>query len=644
MRSQIIPDPTIENRYQTEREKRIRPDAAEQFLNLNTAENLSDLNKDIWVDHDALNNSTSPVRDGDFYDVLILGAGYGGLLFAARLVQAGMSAEGIRIVDNAGGFGGTWYWNRYPGLMCDVESYMYMPLLEETGYMPQHKYAYGPELLEHANRLASHFDLQDKALFRSRVTEMRWNDEARYWTSQIYENRGPTQSGRSLRVNSRFVITTGGLLNVPRVPNIEGLSTTKIPLFHSARWRYDLTGGTPTEQEMEKLRDKRVGIIGTGSTAVQIVPELAKWSKHLLVFQRTPTSCDVRGQRKTDLDEWKQITAQKGWQRERNHNFNHFLRGEPLQVDLVRDGWCQMPSFSAVIGSARKGKIHPEAVETHIAELNAIDFPRAQRLRERVDDIVHDKTTAEKLKSWYPTYCKRPTFHDEYLQSFNRPNVELIETSGFGVESITEHGVIVNGIEHEVDLLVLSTGFRARATDGAHTPSRNCNMEVFGRNGLNMNDKWDEKGPVTFHGCCTHDFPNFFFSALSQSGVACKTGNASYLLDNHARLVAYYVQSARKATKTDVFAIEPSRDAEEEWANECASMSTWFAAVSPCTPGNFNNFGKRITDPAIQQKLARAAPWGFGSQDYVERIEKWCQSGSLQGLLISTRPTAIRAP
>ncbi|KAJ6209783.1 hypothetical protein PSV09DRAFT_2373288 [Bipolaris maydis] len=585
MRSQIIPDPTIENRYQTEREKRIRPDAAEQFLNLNTAENLSDLNKDIWVDHDALNNSTSPVRDGDFYDVLILGAGYGGLLFAARLVQAGMSAEGIRIVDNAGGFGGTWYWNRYPGLMCDVESYMYMPLLEETGYMPQHKYAYGPELLEHANRLASHFDLQDKALFRSRVTEMRWNDEARYWTSQIYENRGPTQSGRSLR--------------------------------------------------MEKLRDKRVGIIGTGSTAVQIVPELAKWSKHLLVFQRTPTSCDVRGQRKTDLDEWKQITAQKGWQRERNHNFNHFLRGEPLQVDLVRDGWCQMPR------SARKGKIHPEAVETHIAELNAIDFPRAQRLRERVDDIVHDKTTAEKLKSWYPTYCKRPTFHDEYLQSFNRPNVELIETSGFGVESITEHGVIVNGIEHEVDLLVLSTGFRARATDGAHTPSRNCNMEVFGRNGLNMNDKWDEKGPVTFHGCCTHDFPNFFFSALSQSGVAC---NASYLLDNHARLVAYYVQSARKATKTDVFAIEPSRDAEEEWANECASMSTWFAAVSPCTPGNFNNFGKRITDPAIQQKLARAAPWGFGSQDYVERIEKWCQSGSLQGLLISTRPTAIRAP
>ncbi|KAJ6271246.1 hypothetical protein PSV08DRAFT_246743 [Bipolaris maydis] len=355
MRSQIIPDPTIENRYQTEREKRIRPDAAEQFLNLNTAENLSDLNKDIWVDHDALNNSTSPVRDGDFYDVLILGAGYGGLLFAARLVQAGMSAEGIRIVDNAGGFGGTWYWNRYPGLMCDVESYMYMPLLEETGYMPQHKYAYGPELLEHANRLASHFDLQDKALFRSRVTEMRWNDEARYWTSQIYENRGPTQSGRSLRVNSRFVITTGGLLNVPRVPNIEGLSTTKIPLFHSARWRYDLTGGTPTEQEMEKLRDKRVGIIGTGSTAVQIVPELAKWSKHLLVFQRTPTSCDVRGQRKTDLDEWKQITAQKGWQRERNHNFNHFLRGEPLQVDLVRDGWCQMPSFSAVIGSARGG-------------------------------------------------------------------------------------------------------------------------------------------------------------------------------------------------------------------------------------------------------------------------------------------------
>ncbi|EUC48768.1 hypothetical protein COCMIDRAFT_23539 [Bipolaris oryzae ATCC 44560] len=593
---------------------------------MDTVENLSDLNKDIWVDHDALNNSNSPVRDGGFYDVLILGAGYGGLLFAARLIQAGISAENIRIVDNAGGFGGTWYWNRYPGLMCDVESYMYMPLLEETGYMPQHKYAYGPELLQYANRLASHFDLQDKALFRSRVTEMRWNDEAHYWTAHIYENRGPTQSGRSLTLKSRFVITTGGVLNVPHVPNIEGLRTTKIPLFHSARWRYDFTGGTPTEQKMEKLRDKRVGIIGTGPTAIQVVPELAKWSKHLLVFQRTPTSCDVRGQRKTDPDEWKQITAQKGWQRERIHNFNHFLRGEPLQVDLVRDGWCQMPSFSAVIGSACKGKISPEGVETHIAELNAIDFPRAQRLRERVDNVVRDKTTAEKLKSWYPTYCKRPTFHDEYLESFNRPNVELIETSGFGVESITEHGLIVNGIEHEVDLLILSTGFRSTPAEGVGTPSRSCNIEVFGRNGLNINDKWDEKGPVTLHGCCTHDFPNFFFGGLSQTGNAC---NVSYVLDNHARNVAYYIQSARKATKTDAFAIEPSRDAEEEWANESASMAAWFAALSPCTPGNYNNYAKSITDPTIQQKLARAAPWGLGSQDFYDRIEKWRQSEGL---------------
>ncbi|EUC39687.1 hypothetical protein COCMIDRAFT_110829 [Bipolaris oryzae ATCC 44560] len=636
MQSPITPDPTIQKRYEVEREKRIRPDAEAQFLDLNTAETLSDLNKDIWVNHETLNNSNSPVRDGGFYEVLILGAGYGGLLFAARLIQAGILPEGIRIVDNAGGFGGTWYWNRYPGLMCDVESYMYMPLLEETGYMPKHRYAYGPELLQHANRIASHFNLENKALFRSHVTEMRWDDQARHWMVQIYENRGPTKPGQTLSVKSRFVITTGGILNVPHVPNVQGLTTTKIPLFHSARWRYDLTGGTPTEQRMEKLKEKRVGIIGTGPTAIQIVPELAKWSKHLLhllVFQRTPTSCDVRGQRPTDPDEWKQITAQKGWQRERIHNFNHFVRGEPLQVDLVQDGWCQMPSFSALIGSARKGKIQPEDVKTHIAELDAIDFPRAQRLRERVDNVVHDKKTAEKLKSWYPTYCKRPTFHDEYLQSFNRPNVELIETSGFGVEKITERGVIVNGVEHEVDLLVISTGFRTTSRDGVKTPSRDCNIEVFGRHGLNLNDKWDANGPTTLHGCCTHDFPNLFFNGMSQTGAAC---NLAYVLDNHARTVAYYIQSARKATKTNTFAIEPSRDAEEEWANESASMSNWFAALSPCTPGYFNNYAKKITDPLSQQKLARAAPWGFGSQDYIERIEKWCQSGSLQGLLIST--------
>jgi hypothetical protein len=164
MQAQTSPDLAIQTRYEFERKKRIRADAGAQFIDLNTTKDLFHLNDDIWADHDALNKSEPPICDGEAYEVLMLGAGYGGLIIAARLIQAGISAQGIRLVDNAGGFGGTWYWNRYPGLMCDVESYMYMPLLEETGYMPKHKYSYGPELLQHASRLANHFDLQDKAL------------------------------------------------------------------------------------------------------------------------------------------------------------------------------------------------------------------------------------------------------------------------------------------------------------------------------------------------------------------------------------------------------------------------------------------------------------------------------------------------
>ena len=638
-------DAATRKRYEQERDKRLRTEGAGQFINLHGSKELSHLNDDIWADHKTLNASEPAIVDGGNYEIVILGAGYGGLIFAARLIQAGVAAKDIRLIDIAGGFGGTWYWNRYPGLMCDVESYMYMPLLEETGYMPKHKYAYGPELLEHAKRIARHFDLLDKALFRSQATEVRWDDEARSWKIQIIEGRGPSEASRQLNVSSRFVITTGGILNVPHVPDIPGLNSTKIPSFHSARWRYDLTGGSPEVQQLEKLREKRVGIIGTGPTAIQIIPELAKWSKEVIVFQRTPTSCDERGQRETDPDEWKFIADGKGWQRRRIENFNCFVRGEPLQVNLVKDGWTEMPSFSALVGSTRKGKIQPDGIEAHVKEIDTMDLPRAQRLRDRVDSIVQDKETAERLKSWYPTYCKRPTFHDDYLPSFNRSNVKLVETTGFGVEEVTSRGVKVSNVEYELDLLVISTGFRT-GSGSAGSPARSCDIEIIGRNGLSINEKWDTKGPTTLHGCFTHDFPNLFFSGFSQTGVACEytpevpsltltlRGNFSYVLNNYAEHVAYCIQSARSLTQSPTCTVEPSEEAEEKWADECASMATWFSTFGSCTPGYFNNYGAEITDPEELKRASRGVPWAFGSQDYVERLEQWRASGNLQELVI----------
>ncbi|PSN68163.1 FAD/NAD(P)-binding domain-containing protein [Corynespora cassiicola Philippines] len=569
-------DPEIKLKYEEEKQKRIRKDGGQQFIDLINSEQYHHLAEDPWVDHAALNSEEPPIQDGGSYGYLTLGAGYGGLIFAARLIDSGVPAKDIRMVDTAGGFGGTWYWNRYPGLMCDIESYSYMPLLEETGYMPKNRYAYGPELRQYAEKIASHYDLSKNALFRSRIVKQTWDDKAKVWKVHISEYRGPQYGFRDLH----------------------GL---------------------------------RVGILGTGATAVQAVPRLAEFAKHLYVFQRTPSSCAERGQRDTDPVEFKKISAEKGWQRKRQENLNSFTRGEPLEENLVRDGWCKLPAFSAVIGSSRKGAIPPQDMQSHLTELEALDLPWAQTLRKRVEEIVEDKEAAENLKFWYPTYCKRPTFHDEYLQSFNKPNVQLVQTAPEGIESATERGVTVNGVEYPVDLMIFSTGYGLAVSKGTGCPADSSDVEVVGRNGLTMPQKWIERGPATLHGVATRDFPNLFFNSSSQSGAAC---NVSYVLDITATHTAYIIKSARETAGKEQFSVEPTEQAEERWSMETAQLSTWFVAFPTCTPGYYNNYGTIGTkkgpgeiDPKEMIKAARKAPWGLGSQNYASRIEGWRESG-----------------
>ncbi|KAF7364874.1 Phenylacetone monooxygenase [Mycena venus] len=628
-----VADPAIRQKYIEERNKRLRPDGVKQFLKLANSTQFKYLDDDPWVDHAAYNAGAPALNDGDDIKFLVLGAGYGGLLFAVHLIEAGFNAADIRIVDVAGGFGGTWYWNRYPGLMCDVESYIYMPLLEETGYMPRFKYAYGPELREHAERIAKKWGLTDKALFRTHCHTARWDDAAKRWILELTENRGPVEPKKEIKLKAQYVFVASGTLNAPQIPRLPGFDSFKGQHFHTSRWNYEITGGTDVDWTLDKLKDKRVGIIGTGATAVQAVPQLAKWAKHLYVFQRTPSSVDERGQRPTDPAEWtNKIASTKGWQLARSHNFNSFLVNEPIGEDLVDDGWCRTRSYCGVIGAP--GIIVPEKIPEHIARLHAYDLERAEKIRARTGEIVKDPETAEKLKHWYPAWCKRPTFHDEYLPAFNLPNVTLVDTDGKGVEALTEEAVVANGTSYPVDVLVLSTGFSLAVEGDSGSTVQRAGMKAFGRDGLDMDDKWIREGPGSLHGVASHDFPNLFFPGPSQTGV---TANFTFTLSILASHVANILAEAeRRAGQSNKVTVEVTKAAEDEWGGELLKRAAWFAGMRGCTPGYINREGEagKVTDMQEQMKAARGAPWGEGIVSFTEVLKAWRDEGELRGFQV----------
>ncbi|EJD43844.1 FAD/NAD(P)-binding domain-containing protein, partial [Auricularia subglabra TFB-10046 SS5] len=623
----VVPDAKTQEKYAAERAKRLRADGTAQFLNLNESERgIGDLIDDPWVDHGAMNAQPHLLADGGEVKFLIYGGGYGGLIFAARLIDAGFRTEDICLVDTAGGFGGTWYWNRYPGLMCDVESYIYMPLLEETGYTPKHKYSYGPELRAHAERIAAQWGI--RAQFRSQVKSQTWDESRRQWRVEIAEYRGPKEPGREITVYARFVMVTGGLLSVPHVPKLPGLGEFAGQHFHTARWDYGITGGSPDDPALARLQGKRVGIIGTGATAVQVVPELAKWAGELYVFQRTPSACDTRGQRETDPEEFRtKIATGKGWQRARAENFAARLAGDEDGENLVDDGWTHFPAYKALLG--QPGRIvRPEDAPARVAEMHALDFPRSERIRARADEIVQDKATAEKLKAWYAGWCKRPTFHDEYLQAFNKPTVTLVDTDGRGVDSLTKHAVVANGVEYPVDVLILSTGFRTLSPN----PAFSTGARVIGRGGVDFNDKWNS-GATTLHGVSSHDFPNLFFFTPAQSGM---TANLVHSLEVVAKHVAYILTEAGKRAGSDKFVVEVTTEAEEDWALKTVTRATMMAAVAGCTPGYMTREGEaeKMTE-AEARTIARAAIWGEGMIDYTRRLEAWRAAGGMQGIEVT---------
>ncbi len=413
---------SLREKYRQERDKRLRADGNEQYREV-----VGDFARYLDDPYVPAGFTRAPLNDE--VEVIVIGGGFGGLLAAARLREAGV--DDIRIIEKGGDFGGTWYWNRYPGAQCDIEAYIYLPLLEELNYIPQEKYSHAPEILKHSRAIGEHYDLYDNACFQTEVTGMRWDEGSARWI--VSTNRGD-------EMRARYVAMSNGPLNRPKLPAIPGVETFKGHTFHTSRWDYDYTGGDPSGN-LSKLRDKRIAVIGTGATAVQCVPHLGAAAKQLYVFQRTPSSIDVRNNRPTD-PEWAQA-LEPGWHQKRMTNFNVLVTGGHQDEDLVADGWTDIiRNLGGLAARAPSGNQSPEEMA---AMVELADFQKMEQVRARVDQVVRDPNTAAALKPYYRQFCKRPCFHDEYLDTFNRPNVKLIDTQGRGVDRITENAIVVDG-------------------------------------------------------------------------------------------------------------------------------------------------------------------------------------------------------
>lgn len=582
----------LRRRYAEERAKRLRDDANDQYREV--VGDFARFEQDPYVEP----TTRAPLHEE--VDVLVVGGGFGGLLVAARLQQAGIA--NLRLVEKGGDFGGTWYWNRYPGAQCDIESYVYLPLLEETRYIPKEKYSFQPEIFEHAQRIGKHFDLYPKTCFQTQISEARWDERAHRWN--VRTDRGDV-------FGARFLIMSSGPLNRPKLPAVPGIEGFRGHTFHTSRWDYDYTGGDTTGG-LYKLADKRIGIIGTGATAVQCVPHLGQYAKELYVFQRTPSSVDERGNKPTDPG-WVK-TLKPGWQDYRNHNFCSILAGVPVEEDLVGDKWTSLfKNLARLLSRADSGQLS-EQERGALSEI--ADFQKMNEIRTRVDATVTNPATAEALKPWYGQWCKRPTFNDDYLPTFNRPNVKLVDTKGKGVDRVTENAVIVDGVAYEVDCLVFATGFEVGT---AYT--RRAEFEVYGHEGQLLSNYWAD-GMKTFHGFLSHGFPNLIHVGLTQTGLA---PNFTYMLNNQSEHIAYLVSQVKARGARF---IEPTREAEAEWVRLVTSKTFLTDYLSTCTPGYYNGEGKQKGDGLFD------AQYPQGAVAFREMLERWREKNDLEGLRV----------
>ncbi len=581
-------------RYIAERDKRLRPDGNAQYLEI----------KGRFDDY--LDDPYMPVvpraPKTDHVAFAFVGGGFAGLVTCARLVEAGVTD--VRIIEKGGDFGGTWYWNRYPGAQCDTASMVYMPLLEETGHMPTEKYAHAPEILAQCQRIGEKYGLYENALFHTEVTNLAWDEARSHWV---------IETSRGDRFTADFIGLGTGPLHVPKLPGIPGIETFKGKAFHTSRWDYAYTGGDPLGAPLDKLADKRVAIIGTGATAVQVVPHLAGACRQLYVVQRTPSSVDVRANAPLD-PAWFAEVATPGWQQRWLENFTDNQAGGNAKEDLVQDGWTDLARrIREKIITLPPAERTPQNM---LAAYEDADFEKMEEIRARAERIVQDKATAEKLKAWYRQLCKRPCFHDAYLQAFNKPRVTLVDTDGKGVERITEKGFVVAGVEYEVDCIIYASGFEVGTAY-----ERRAGFDLVGRGGIKLSEAWSE-GMQSLHGIHVHDFPNAFFVQPTQG--ANLISNIPHNLTEAGRTITQVIAHAREIGAREV---EVTKEAQDAWVALLLKGMGRMIGAPDCTPGYYNNEGQ---DPGPAARLNVGYP--AGPSAYFKYLAGWRESGRYEGL------------
>lgn len=594
MNAITIDKDALKAKYAQERDKRLRQDGSAQYVRLEGE--FTDLATDPYTPQ----QDREPVTDHVTF--AFVGGGFAGLVAGARLKEAGI--DDVRIIEKGGDFGGTWYWNRYPGAQCDTASMIYMPLLEETGHMPSEKYAHAPEIRDHCSRIGKHFGLYENALFHTEVNEIEWDEEARRWI--IRTSRGDAFTAKYIGMGT-------GPLHVAKLPRLPGIEDFKGKSFHTSRWDYDYTGGNPEGAPLENLADKRVAIIGTGATAVQCIPHLAKAAKELLVFQRTPSSVDRRDNAPIE-DEWFSDVAEAGWQKKWQENFAANLGIGFPEEDLVNDGWTDLAK--RVRANMREIPPSEWTPQQMLASFEDSDFQKMEEIRQRAAAIVDDPDTGENLKAWYRQLCKRPCFHDEYLQAFNEPSTRLIDTDGKGVERITENGIYANDQEYEVDCIVYASGFEVSVDYVSRS-----GFDVAGRGGRKLSEHW-AGGMRTKHGLHISGFPNAFMVQPAQA--ANFIANVPHNIVDHADTIAAIVAHAETGGH-DMVEVTP--EAEQAWIDFLQTGLGANIGNTECTPGYYNNEGAGWSD---QDRFMQGHPQGASA--YFNYIDGWRKSGAFDGL------------
>ncbi len=594
----------LKAKYQQERDRRMKKEGQEQYV-----KPVDDFAYTYEGDpYTPVTNREPLTKD---IEVVILGGGWSGIMTGIELRKQGIND--FCHIDHAGDFGGVWYWNRYPGLQCDNDAYCYLPLLEETGFMPSKKFTEGYEIREYAQSLCKKYNLYENALFHTMVKSIVWDEALKRYHIK-------TKQGDDLR--ARHLIVANGLLNIPKLPGIEGIETFKGHMFHTARWDYDYTGGEEKNPVLDKLADKKVAIVGTGATAIQLVPYLGKYAKEFYVLQRTPSCVDTRRNTETD-PEWVKSLA-PGWQAKRRANFHRGAneRYQDQEEDLIVDIWTEVNR--RLTTEFNQGDYYP-TMEEYAERREVMDFRVMERLRNRVDAIVKDKETAEKLKPYYRYQCKRPTSNDNYYETFNRDNVHLIDVSETqGVERLTENGFVANGVEYECDCMIFASGYEVTSD-----LDRRWGFETFkGRNGFSMYDNWSG-GYKTMHGVVTHGFPNMYIIGLNQGGL-----NSTLTLNFEAQSqhVAYIIKEVKKR---GAVAVEVTKEAQTAYVQHLRDTeidnTEW---IRQCTPSYFNNEGKPDVDENGNERYRfyLGETYGPGWDAFVALLENWRQSGELEGL------------